>query len=140
MRKEDLNVAAIFLEALDMIFGLIYIGLQIYYGLYYHISPYKFIINLLAMILVYAGLSVLSCYPERINNIAAEYCVGNIRKYSLRMIRLIKFVFVVGLLIPCVCDAIGYEILSAYSFIVIGVILIIAIGYEIKIIGEMRDK
>ena len=93
MRREDLSVSAIFLEAIEIIFGIIYIGLQIYYGLYYHITPYKFIMNLLAMILVYLGLSLLSCYPERINNIAPEYCVGKIRKYSLRMIRLIKFVF-----------------------------------------------
>ena len=72
MRREDLSVSAIFLEAIEIIFGIIYIGLQIYYGLYYHITPYKFIMNLLAMILVYLGLSLLSCYPERINNIAEE--------------------------------------------------------------------
>ena len=139
MRREDLSVSAIFLEAIEIIFGIIYIGLQIYYGLYYHITPYKFIMNLLAMILVYLGLSLLSCYPERINNIAPEYCVGKVRKYSLRMIRLIKFVFVTGLLVPCVCDAIGYEILSVYSFIVIGIILVIAVYYESKIIKEIKN-
>ena len=47
MRKEDLSVVALLLEAVDLILGLVYIGLQIFYGLYYHVPPYKFILNLL---------------------------------------------------------------------------------------------
>ena len=57
MRKEDLSVVALLLEAVDLILGLVYIGLQIFYGLYYHVPPYKFILNLLAMVLVYVGLT-----------------------------------------------------------------------------------
>ena len=33
MKKEDLTVPAIFAEAIGMILGIVYIGLQIYYGL-----------------------------------------------------------------------------------------------------------
>ena len=32
MKKEDLTVPAIFAEAIGMILGIVYIGLQIYYG------------------------------------------------------------------------------------------------------------
>ena len=63
MRKEDLSVVALLLEAVDLILGLVYIGLQIFYGLYYHVPLYKFILNLLAMVLVYVGLTLLSMHP-----------------------------------------------------------------------------
>ena len=39
MRKEDLTVPAIIAEAIEIIVGLIYIGLQIYYGLSNHVPP-----------------------------------------------------------------------------------------------------
>ena len=35
MKKEDLTVPAIFAEAIGMILGIVYIGLQIYYGIAY---------------------------------------------------------------------------------------------------------
>ena len=43
MKKEDLTVPAIFAEAIGMILGIVYIGLQIYYGIVYKVAPYKFI-------------------------------------------------------------------------------------------------
>ena len=42
MKKEDLTVPAIFAEAVGMILGIVYIGLQIYYGIAYKVAPYKF--------------------------------------------------------------------------------------------------
>ena len=45
MRKEDLTVPAIIAEAVEIIVGLVYIGLQIYYGVVNHIPPYRFICN-----------------------------------------------------------------------------------------------
>ena len=36
MKKEDLTVPAMLFEAIDIILGIAYIGLQIFYGLYYH--------------------------------------------------------------------------------------------------------
>ena len=140
MRKEDLSLPAIFLETGIMLLGLVYIGLQIFYGIYYGISVLKIAMNLLAMILVYVGLPMLSVYPERINIISEEICVGAIRKYSIRMVRLVKAVFVVGLLIPSVCDAIGIGIQAAYSLIVMGLILAISVYYEWKIISEIRNN
>ena len=46
MKKEDLTVPAIFAEAIGMILGIVYIGLQIYYGIAYKVAPYKFICNI----------------------------------------------------------------------------------------------
>ena len=99
MRKEDLTVPAIIAEAIEIIVGLIYIGLQIYYGLSNHVPPYKFICNIVGLLLVYAGLTILSNHPEQVNRLKTEVCVGKVRKYTLRMLRLIKFVFVVGLMV-----------------------------------------
>lgn len=140
MKKDDLTVPALLLEAVGIVLMLVYLGLQIYYSIAYSISPYKVIINILIMLLVYAGFTVLSVFPERLNRIPPESCVGNIRKYSLRMIRLVKFVFIVGLLVPCMFDAAGVNIQNAYSLIVIGVIIVIAAFYEYKIIKEFKKK
>lgn len=139
MRKEDMSAVALLLEAVVLILGIVYIGLQLFYGFYYHIGIFKVVMNLLIMILVYVGLSILSVYPERINRIPEEYCVGNIRKYSIRMVRFVKTIFVVGLLVPCVFDVLGIGIQSAYSLIVIGLIIAISIFYEWLIIKEIRN-
>lgn len=140
MRKEDLTVPAILAEALDLIVGMIYIGLQIYYGCSYHIAPYKFVCNIAGVILVYAAITILSNHPERVNRLAPEVCVGSIRKYTLRMLRLIKFVFLMGLMIPCVGDAVGIELKDAYSLVVIAAIVLIALFYEYKILLAIRKN
>ena len=140
MRKEDMSTAAILLEAITIIAGLVYIGLQVYYGIFFHIPAYKLVMNILMMLLVYAGLSMLSVYPERINRLDALACKGRVRAYSLRMIRLVKFIFVVGLLIPCVFDAMGMEIQSACSLLIIGLIIIVAVYYEYRIISELKKR
>ena len=56
------------------------------------------------------------------------------------MVRLIKLVFLAGLMIPCVGDVLGIELKEAYSLIMIAAILVIAIGYEIKIIEILRQN
>lgn len=139
MRKKDLTVPSLLLEAVDIVLLFIYIGLQIYYTITFSIPPYKMILNMLIMLLVYAGFTVLSIFPERLNHIPVEVCTGRIRKYSLRMIRLVKFVFILGLLIPCVFDALRIRINNAYSLIIIGMILVIAVFYEYRIIKEFKE-
>ena len=64
MKKEDLTVPAIFAEAIGMILGIVYIGLQIYYGIAYKVAPYKFICNIAGVVMIYVGLSLVSCQPE----------------------------------------------------------------------------
>ena len=140
MRKEDLTVPAIIAEAVEIIVGLVYIGLQIYYGVVNHIPPYRFICNIVGLLLVYAGLTVLSNHPEQVNRLAPEVWVGKVRKYTLRMLRLIKLVFVVGLMVPCVGDAIGIELKDAYSLIVIFAIILIAVWHEYKILLVIRSN
>ena len=139
MRKEDLTTASLMLEAVTLIFAVVYMGLQIFYGIVYHVSAYKFICNLLCMILIYTGLTLMSNHPENLNRIPVESCVGDIRKYSLRLIRLVKFIFVTGLLIPCVFDVMGISILSSYSLIIIGLLLLITVYYEYKIINLLKQ-
>jgi L-asparagine transporter-like permease len=138
MKREDMTVPALLLESVTLILAIVYIGLQIFYGLYYHIAFYKFLINVFAMVLVYAGLTVLCVYPERINRLPAEAFTPEIRKLSLRMTRLAKLIFVAGILVPCVFDAIGIELLDAASLIVIGLMLADVIYYEGKIIQILR--
>ena len=140
MRKKDMTVPAILAEAVGIILGVVYIILQIYYGLTYHVVWYSYISNIVGVILVYTGLSVLSCYPEKINRITPEVCIGKIRRYSIRMVRLIKLVFVIGLMIPCVGDVLGIELKEAYSLLIIGVLLVIAVYYEYRIIQILRKN
>ena len=140
MRKEDLNVPAVIAEAIDVIVGIVYIGLQIYYGITNHVPPYRFICNIVGLFLVYAGLTILSNHPEHVNRLAPEVCVGRIRSYTLRMLRLIKLVFVVGLMVPCVGDVLGIELLDTYSLIVIFLIILIAVIYEYKILLVIRKN
>ena len=59
------------------------------------------------VVLIYVGLSRVSCQPEKINRLPKEVCVGKVRKYSIRMIRPVKLVFIIGLMVPCVGDVIG---------------------------------
>lgn len=139
MKKEDLTVPAIFAEAIGMILGMVYIGLQIYYGIAYKVAPYKFICNIVGVILVYVGLSLISCQPEKINRLPKEVCVGKVRKYSIRMIRLVKLIFLVGLMVPCVGDVVGIELKDAYSLFVIAAILVITVLYEYRIIRLLRE-
>ena len=69
-----------------------------------------------------------------------EVCTKDVRKYSIRMVRLVKLVFIAGLMVPCVGDVIGIELKEAYSLIVIAAILVIAVGYEYKIIQILRKN
>lgn len=140
MKKEDLTVPAILAEAVGILLGILYIGLQVFYGITYHVAPYKYICNIVGLVLVYAGLTILSKHPERINRIPVQMCVGKIRIYSLRMLRLVKLIFVVGLMIPCVADVIGRQMQDAYSLIIIGLLLLVTIYYEYKIILTIRKN
>ena len=140
MRKRDLTFASAVLEAVNIILAIAYIGLQIYYGVYYHVQAFKFIANILVLVLVYSGITWLMYYPEKLHHIAPEYCVGNIRKYSLRLLMFVKLVFTAGLLVPCVCDAAGIGIRDVYSLVIIGLIIVVSVYYEYRIMQEIREN
>ena len=95
--------------------------------------------NILVLLLVYIAITWLQHYPEKLNHIAEELCVGNIRKYSLRLLTFVKIVFTAGLLVPCVCDAFGIAIRDVYSLIMIGLILVVSAYYEYRIFQEIKS-
>lgn len=140
MRREDWPVSALLAEAVCILLEMAYIGLQIYYGVAFHVPPYKFLLNIAATVLVYAALTLLAVYPERINRLPEALCTGRVRKLSIRLVRVVKFVFVAGLMVPCVCDAAGIQIQEAYSIIVMGLMLLPAVYYEVRIIQELRNR
>lgn len=140
MRREDWPVLALLAEAVSIILEIAYIGLQIFYGITYHISPYTLILNLAVGILVYAGLTILALYPEYINRIPVEECVGQVRLLSMRMVRVIKLIFVVGLIVPCLFDVFGLYMPNAYNVVVMGLIFIVGVYYETKIIQILRGR
>lgn len=108
-------------------------------GLPIKLRHIKFICNIAGVVLIYVGLSLVSCQPEKINRLPKEVCVGKVRKYSIRMIRLVKLVFIIGLMVPCVGDVIGIELKDAYSLLVIAAILVITMFYEYRIIQLLRN-
>ena len=113
-------------------------GLQVYYGIVYGAGAVRIVMNVLILILVYMGLTVLAIYPERVNGLSREVCTGAIRRYTIRMVELIKLVFVLSLLFTSICDALGFRVDAAYSLIVMGMILVVAVVFEVKIIKILR--
>lgn len=138
MKWEDWSVPAVIGEAVDVLSLIAYISLQIYYGVIYHVTWYKVGVNLLTACLIYAALTWLAVYPERINRIPKVLCRNEIRKLSLRMVRLEKMIFLVGLLIPCACDVAGMDMPTVYNAAVIILMVSIALYYEIKILTIVK--
>ena len=138
MRKEDLSVPALFLEALTFLLGIFYMALQIFYGIRFHIGPVRFMGKVLAMVLVYAALLVLEYYPERVNRLSDELFTALVRTLTLRMLRMVKFVFVGGLFVPSLCDALGIALPSTASLVVIIGIAGITFYYEYRIYQECK--
>lgn len=138
MKKNHLSTEVLVFEIILAIAALFYMGLQVYYGIVYGAGAVRIVMNVLILILVYMGLTVLAVYPERVNGLSREVCTGAIRRYTIRMVELIKLVFVLSLLFTSICDALGYRVDAAYSLIVMGLILVVAVVFEVKIIKILR--
>lgn len=132
MKKEDMNTIELFAEAIGMIALAAYIGLQIYYGIYYKV-PVNFFINIAVMLLVYTGLSLMQCHPHRVNRLTKTACTGDIRKYTIRMVRIIKFIFLMSLLFTSILDVMGQEINAGYSLGAVVLSVAAVLYYEYKI-------
>ena len=139
-KKEDWSIPALFAEAVGLILELLYIGLQIFYGITYHITVYTLVLNLAVSVLVYAFLTLWSFYPEQINRLPDDVCVGRVRLLSLRMVRAEKLIFVAGLMIPCIADVMGGMLHSIYNVGVMVILLVVAVVYEMKIIQLLRKR
>ena len=140
MRKGDWTPAGMLAEAVSVVAGIVYIVLQVIYGFFYPAAWHQPVLNILMAGLIYAALTLLTVYPERLNHLRPEACKGDIRKYSLRMVRTVKLLFMCGLMVPCICDVAGYPMPSLYTVAGIGLMLFAAIYYEVRIIGLIRDE
>lgn len=140
MRRNDMNGIELLAEAVGIVAAVIYVGLQIYYGISYGLPMWDVFMNVVAMILVYTGLSLLECYPERVNGLTKERCNGKVRQYTIRMVRIAKLIFTGSLLFTSVCDVIGNQINAGYSIIVVILIVVTAVYYEYKIIKIIRSQ
>lgn len=140
MHRNEMTWQAMLAEAVGIVSALVYLGLQIYYGIVYDANLWNVVMNVAAMILVYAGLTMLCVYPERVNGLTKEVCSGTIRRYTIRMVRIVKLVFVLGLLFTSICDVLGKQINSGYSLVVVVLIVIVAFYYEYRIIKLLRNR
>lgn len=140
MKKSDWTVAGLLVEATAIVAALVYLGLQVYYGILYGVAAFTLIMNILTFLLVYVGMTALLCFPEKVNRLSSEICQGKIRQDTIWMVRLIKLIFVLSLLFTSICDVMGLHIEAAYSLIVAILILAVAIFYEARIIRAIKDK
>lgn len=140
MKKEEMTVVDILFEAVGILAGIVYLGLQISYGISYGVNIVTLVLNMLIFVLVYVGLTLLQIYPERVNRLSTEVCVGKVRRYTITMVRFIKLIFILCLLLTSVCDVMGYQMEPAYSLIVVGVILLDTFYFEIKIIRIIKEQ
>lgn len=140
LKKEDLTAAGALLEAVGIVAAVSYLGLQIYYGILYGISVTTILLNAAILILVYAGLTLLAWYPERVNQLPPEVCTGKIRTYTIHMVRAAKLIFVLSLLFTSICDVLGIEVYRGYSLLTVALIVAVNIWYEWKIIKLLRQK
>lgn len=138
--KEEMTTVDFLLEAVGIVAALVYLGLQIYYGIVYGVAFTGIILNAAILILVYVGLTLLARYPERVNNLPKEICSGKIRKYTIHMVRAVKLIFVLSLLFTSICDAAGVQINKGYSLVTVALIVIVTVVYEGKIIKLLRGK
>lgn len=140
MKKEEMTGIDYLLEAVGIVGILFYMGFQIYYGRQYGIPILNIAVNVLILLLVYAFLTLLQFYPERVNALSKEQCVGDIKRYTIHMLRAVKLVFTLCLLFTSVCDALGSQLRSGYSAVVVVGILVIAGYYEAKIIRILKNQ
>lgn len=140
MKKEEMTLIDLLAEAVGIVAALVYLGLQIYYGITFGVNLFQILMNAVMLVLVYIGLTLLQVYPEKVNGLSHEICVGKIRKYTIHMVRLVKLIFVASLLFTTICDVMGHELKSGYSLVVVAVIVVTALLYEYKIIKLLKEK
>ena len=59
MRKEEVTIIDLLLEAVGIVSGLVYMGLQIYYSMIYGVNPVTIVMNGAVLILVYIGIRII---------------------------------------------------------------------------------
>lgn len=135
-----MTTAGLLAEAVGIVAGFVYIGMQIFYGISYGVAAKNILLNIVMLLLVYAGLTLLARYPERVNGLPKDKCSGVVRKDTLRMLGGVKLIFILSLLGTSICDVMGIEISSWYSVAVVLLIVGTVFYYEGKIIHFIRKK
>lgn len=140
MRKNEMAIGDIILEALT-IFGLmLYLGLQIFYLNRYPVRGITMVYHVLPMILLYAGMLFLQYHPELLNGRGSEPVTGKVRIYGVRMVRVCKFLLVYGIVAPGAADVAGIRLNEAYSLILMFCILAVIAYYIYRIYQYNRDE
>lgn len=139
MKKEDMTWGVMLAEAVGLVAALIYLVLQIYCGVSYGVKSINVVLNILMILLIYAGFTMLCIYPEWVNGLRKDVCTGDIRKYTLRMVRSEKLVVVLGVLFASIFDVVGKVLSGGYAVAVVGAMLAAAAYYEYRIIRILRE-
>lgn len=139
MHKQEIRIWDIVTETLTAIAVLLFVGLQIYYRLIYQTMLSTLVYHMIPMLLIYAGMLILQRYPEFLNGWNSEPLVGKVCVYAVRMVRMCKMFLVFALLIPSVCDVLGFAINAAYSLFIMACILI-NIGYYLYRIFQYNSS
>lgn len=139
MKKEDMTWGAMLAEAVGLVSALIYSVLQIYYGLSCSAETVNVVVNILMILLIYAGLTMLCIYPEWVNGLKKEVCTGDVRRYTLRMVRTEKIAVVLGVLFACIFDIAGKVLSGWYTVAIVGFMIVAAVYYEYRIIRILRE-
>lgn len=140
MRKEEMTWMAMLAEAVGLVSAVVYLGLQIFYGVSYGISAVDILMNVVIMLLIYAILTMLTIYPEWVNGLSKEVCTGRVRKYTIRMVRIEKIILIEILLLTSICDVMGRLLPPWTTAGVIVVMVAVAVYYEYRIIRILREQ
>lgn len=140
MKKNEMTWAEMLIEAVGLVSAVIYLGLQIYYGILYDVSLTSIFMNIATMLLIYAALTMLSIYPEWVNGLSIEVCSGDIRKYTIRMVRIVKLIFIESILLTSIVDVMGMMLPSWYMVVVILLVVAVAVFYEYRIMKILRQR
>lgn len=140
MKKGEMTAVELVAEAVGIVAALVYLGMQIFYGISYGVALLAILRNVVMLLLVYAGLTLLARFPEKVNNLTREACTGEIRRDTVLMLRIVKLIFVLSLLFTSICDVLGNEMSSWYSVAVVFLILATVFYYESRILRRLRNK
>lgn len=140
MRKEEMTWMAMLAEAVGLVSAVVYLGLQIFYGVSYGIPVTGILMNVVTMLLIYAILTMLTIYPEWVNGLNKQVCKGSVRNYTIRMVRIEKIILIEILLLTSICDVIGKRLPPWTTAAVIVVMVTVAVYYEYRIIRILREQ
>lgn len=140
MNLFHMSKRALFVECIIIFLAVIYGALQVIYGIRYHIPMAHYLLNILAVAVVYLLQTYLYFNPWKINRLPREACVGKVEKYSMHLAQIEKLIFIGGLLVPCIFDLAGIELKEGFSVILICLLVGVAIFYEWRIYQELQGR